>query len=221
MNILTIDTATELLDVSITTKTGSFHEHAIHSGFTHTQRLMPVIEALLAESSIPAAELDLVVCARGPGSFTGLRIGMATAKGLRASTGARLVSIPTLDALAYRYAWFNGIVVPVIDARKHRIYAAQYRTGVRLGDYLDIAPKELLPALPEGSPSLFTAVNPTLLSAVADDVPDASSDLTCSTGRAYAALGMKRLSERGADDADSGPMYIRMSDAEEKMSAAR
>ena len=88
-------------------------------------------------------ELDLVVCSLGPGSFTGIRIGLATALGIGTGPGIPVVGVSTLDAIAARGKATDGDVFPVIDARKGKIYTAQFARGMRAGDYLDISPAGL------------------------------------------------------------------------------
>jgi tRNA threonylcarbamoyladenosine biosynthesis protein TsaB len=219
MNILTIDTSTERLDISIATDTGAIHEHSIQSGFTHTQRLMPTIEQLLKEADVTPKMLDLIVCAKGPGSFTGLRIGMATAKGLRVATNAMLVSIPTLDAYAFAFTWFPGTVIPVIDARRNRVYCAVYKNGKRIGGYSDISAEELSGLVDGDAKCLVVGISDSLIASVAGIIPDAIYTSILLTGPAFATLGKLRLANDGPDGADVGPMYLRASDAEEKLKA--
>ena len=220
MNVLTIDTATERLDVSLTTDAGAFFEHSISSGFTHTERLMPVINTLIEESKMPVQSLDLIVCARCPGSFTGLRIGMATAKGLRMATGAKLVSVPTLDAMAYSYAWYPGAVIPVVDARRKRVYSGLYVDGRLTGGYLDIAPEELAIIASEYKACLIVSVDGSLATEVGELFENSRCAIVQPSGRAYAALGELRLFDAGEDTPDAGPVYLRASDAEEKLKGA-
>ena len=97
----------------------------------------------MAEIGLEPAELQLIVCSIGPGSFTGIRIGLATAKGMAMGISCPLVGVSSLDAYALPFAACGMDVYPLIDARKGRIYTALYRGGAREGDYLDCAPEEL------------------------------------------------------------------------------
>ena len=90
------------------------------------------------------SELDLIVCSKGPGSFTGLRIGMSTAKGLSMGSGVPLVTIGTMEMMAYGLDFFDGIVVPVIDARKKRYYTAFFNNKQRITENFDLTPFEIL-----------------------------------------------------------------------------
>lgn len=107
------------------------------TGLHHAEHLAAVIRDLLADGGLGPADIDLVACAGGPGSFTGLRIGMATAKGFAAARQVPFRAVPTLDIWGALYAFHSGPVIPAIDARKGRFYAAVYDGGRRLTDDLD------------------------------------------------------------------------------------
>ncbi len=96
MNILAFDTASSLLNIALSTDRGFFEiNHSI--GLTHSEHLLPSVDYLLKTAGSTASELDLIICTRGPGSFTGLRIGMATAKGMAAAGASRWSpSLPSL-----------------------------------------------------------------------------------------------------------------------------
>jgi tRNA threonylcarbamoyl adenosine modification protein YeaZ len=119
-------------------------ERLYDGGLHHGSTAAPEVHSLLKTHGITAAELDAVVVTGGPGSFTGLRIGLSLAKGLAAGTGTPIVVVPTLDRFAWHLSWTPGLVVPVIDARKKRFYAAVYRFGERLTEDLDLSGGELL-----------------------------------------------------------------------------
>lgn len=145
MNILAFDTSTRVLSVGVRSGEGQFV--AITGDESrHAEALFPLIEACLAAASVPVGAIDLVACALGPGSFMGLRIGMSAAKGFALARGLPWIGVPTLDFLARAYSTSSGTetIVPVIDARKARLYAAFYSGGRRMGEYLDIAPAELI-----------------------------------------------------------------------------
>jgi tRNA threonylcarbamoyladenosine biosynthesis protein TsaB len=146
MNILALDTAADLLSVALGTGEDVWYFEA-EAGLRHGELLMDAVDRLLDSAGIGAADLDLAACMKGPGSFTGLRIAFATAKGISLSLGIPLASVPTLDCMAAPQASWPGLVLPVMDAKKGRFYAALYRGGRRLGDYLDAAPGELAAAL--------------------------------------------------------------------------
>ena len=141
MNHLAVDAATEVLSVALRRDRDTASDVLVASrdvGLRHTRRLMTLVHALMDEAELGPIDLDLVSCTRGPGSFTGLRIGMATAKGLawavaaaRALDRPPLVSVSTLDAMAAAVASTAALVVPVIDGKKGRFYGAAYLAGRR------------------------------------------------------------------------------------------
>lgn len=216
MNVLCIDTATEILGVGLSLSNGNRHDRYIEAGFKHAEVAMDAIDSILGEARIKPGDLELVVCSKGPGSFTGLRIGMATAKGLSSSLGIPLVSVPTLDSMALAVRWYPGTVIPVIDARKKRVYAAEYRQGVRSGDFLDITVGELLDRLKGEESVLFTGPGTGMLGEVTELSAGVYIDKRGAVGwnGEYVELGKKEFEASGAAPPDEGPEYIRKSDAE-------
>lgn len=141
MKILGIETATPVLGVALLDGAHVRLEITHNLGKTHGERLAPLIEQALREAGWRARDLDAVAVSSGPGSFTGLRIGLSTAKGLAFAAGCPLVGVPTLEALAANVA---GLVSPMIDARRGEVYAGLYRTGQ------DGTPEAVLP--PQAGP---------------------------------------------------------------------
>lgn len=93
---------------------------------THSQTLLPMLDEMVKTLEIDLNDIDYLACANGPGSFTGLRIGVATIKGLGLSIGKEIVDVSTLEALALNWPGAEGIVVPIMDARRSQVYAAGY-----------------------------------------------------------------------------------------------
>lgn len=94
------------------------------NGFSHAEKLNVYIEAVLKESKIEAHQLDAIAVSKGPGSYTGLRIGVSTAKGLCYALNKPLISISTLKALAHQVKIEEGVIVPMLDARRLEVYSA-------------------------------------------------------------------------------------------------
>lgn len=93
---------------------------------THSQTLLPMLNEMVKTLEINLDELDCLACANGPGSFTGLRIGVATIKGLGLSLNKKIVDVSTLEALALNWPGADGIVCPIMDARRSQVYAAAF-----------------------------------------------------------------------------------------------
>lgn len=148
MRILAVDTATEVCGLALFVNGQVKAERSIAQGVTHTKLLMGALSALLQEAGMDIAALDGLAVTRGPGSFTGLRIGISTVKGLALATGKPLVGVSTLAVLAHQAPGGTSWVCPMIDARRKEVYWSLYR---RQGD-------DLLRMLPEQAGSVVDAV---------------------------------------------------------------
>ena len=214
MNVLALDTATEASALAL--QAGDrLYSRTAREGLRHAQSLVPQIEQLLAQAALAAAALDLVVVGVGPGSFTGLRIAIATARGLARGAPCDLVGVPTLDVLAWPLRFWPGLVVPVIDAKKDRVYAAAYREGSRVSEFLDLAAAELGAALGDGDPVLLTgpfAGEAARRAAIAAWTLDSSHGLP----DPLALLALGAAARARGEGAEPAPVYLRKSEAEYK-----
>lgn len=102
-------------------------ERTLNLPGTHSERLMPSIDLLLQEASLSIGDLRGIAVAQGPGSFTGLRIGVSTVKGLAYALRVPVAGIPTMDALAHNVRFASSLICPILDARKKEVYAALFR----------------------------------------------------------------------------------------------
>lgn len=127
MNILAIDASGLTCSVAIAKDKEIIGEYTLNYTRTHSVTLLPLIDKLINETGFLENEFDYIATAGGPGSFTGLRIGSATAKGLAFSWGTPIISVPTVDALAYNMWGTDGLICPVMDARRHQTYTGIYR----------------------------------------------------------------------------------------------
>lgn len=128
MKVLALETATMLGGVAILSdEDGLIGELRVNVRIAHAERLMPAIQWLLTASRISIRDIDAFAVSIGPGSFTGLRIGLSTAKGLSYSTGKPLVPVPTLDAFARTLPFCTYLICPMLDARKNEVYTALYK----------------------------------------------------------------------------------------------
>ncbi|MFP4498004.1 MAG: tRNA (adenosine(37)-N6)-threonylcarbamoyltransferase complex dimerization subunit type 1 TsaB [Vulcanimicrobiota bacterium] len=148
MKILALDTCTETIDVAIVENETLLVEKRGKAPRQQLTRLMPFIQASLEETAISIKDIDLIALTTGPGSFTGIRLGLATAKTLSQLNDIPLVSVNTIDAVAVG-AEETGIVIPSLDARKYEIFYGVYKLAeheaknlsgykkVRIDDYID------------------------------------------------------------------------------------
>ena len=223
MNILAIDTFGDVLSLSLSSPFGT-QCVSIDSGLRHSELLMDWVDRLFSSASLEPNELNLVACMKGPGSFTGLRIGFAAAKGLSLALGIPIIAIPTLDCIAYALSIWPGLVVPVQDAKKGCFFAALYRGGERLTDYMDIDPESLLfkieahKANTEEKVVITGPGAPLFLSRtrISPSGTDFFMDPLYSRGRSTELLQIaeKSFIIDNSEGLYSGPLYIRKSDAE-------
>src|SRR5262245_26496794 len=128
MRLLAVDTSTLTGAVAILESDAVVAESRVNVAVTHGERLMAAIDGVLRAARWQLADVAAFAVALGPGSFTGLRIGLSTVKGLAFATGKPVVGVPTLDGLAWMLPFCAYPVCPVLDARKDEVYAALYRT---------------------------------------------------------------------------------------------
>ena len=128
MKILAIETSTLLGGAALADdSSGLIAEIRLNVKSTHSERLMTEVDHLLSRSGLKVSEIDVFAVSVGPGSFTGLRIGVSTVKGLSYATGRPIVTIPTLEAFAWSFPFSRYPVCILLDARKKEVYAALFR----------------------------------------------------------------------------------------------
>jgi tRNA threonylcarbamoyladenosine biosynthesis protein TsaB len=232
MLVLGIESSTPVASVAIVSNEGLKGEITLNIGLTHSEQLLPLIDDLLVQSRVSKDEIGGIAIAGGPGSFTGLRIGMATAKGLAQGLDIPLVSIPTLQALAFTHLSEGGLISPVMNARKQEVYAALFRCcegkTIQLIPDCAIAPQKWAEVLHEyNEPVTFTGDGvivykdywQSLLGQQAVILP---SILSLNSAVTVAWLGREKLLTGYADNLyDLKPIYIRMAEAEAKLSKCK
>ncbi len=127
MPILALDTATKHISLALASETQIIAEHTWYTPNNHTLVLAPAVNQMLATANITPAKLDAIAVAIGPGSFTGLRIGLALAKGLALANNTPLIGIPSLDIVAQAQSPGAGTLIAVLQAGRKRIAAQPYR----------------------------------------------------------------------------------------------
>lgn len=137
MKALAIDSSGEVLCVSARNES-DIVSCLYDIGMKQSETLVGAIDYVLCKASLEKAALDFASLCGGPGSFTSLRLSFAALKAINLAWGTPVYAVPTLEAIAHPYLGLNGIVIPVLDARKGRFYAAVYKDGVKVlqdGDY--------------------------------------------------------------------------------------
>ncbi|MDO4563189.1 MAG: tRNA (adenosine(37)-N6)-threonylcarbamoyltransferase complex dimerization subunit type 1 TsaB [Clostridia bacterium] len=127
MMTLAVDTSALTASVAITDGEKILCELSFTTALTHSETLMPMIDFALSGTKLTCADIDVFAFAGGPGSFTGLRIGAATIKGLARGAGKPIVGVSTLEALAYNVMRDGFTIAPIMDARRGEVYCALYR----------------------------------------------------------------------------------------------
>ena len=233
MIFLTLDASSSSASVSVTKDDVLVYESYLNNGLTHSSGLMPMVEDALRHAGLDIAQIDVFGCVVGPGSFTGVRIGVATVKGLAGdkpcapvdgleALAAQAARFDGLEALAAQAARFDGLVCPILDARAGQVYTALFENGVHVMDDVPLKLEELLDSLrPKGKKVLF----------VGDGVPVQAQRLQQED---FAVLGAPSLHglhasfaaqiaaahpESWVDAAALRPLYLRAPQAERERAA--
>ena len=220
--LLAIDTATKQAGVALYDGgRGLIAEYNWHSANRHTEELMPTIAQMLARAGVAPGMLRAVAVALGPGSFTGLRVGLAAAKGLALANGLALLGIPTLDAVAYPHQAQPVPIIAVLQAGRGRVYWAPYAHGPsgwaaqeppRLSTVPELAAIVVRPMMFVGE--VTGADQETLISwAGRPRVNFLPAALTMRRGGYLAELAWRRLEAGESDDlASLSPIYLQQAD---------
>jgi len=221
MNVLAVDTSTSTLHICLKTEQG-LEERKIEGFMQHSEMLLSEIKDLLKRQKTEMKELDLLVCTRGPGSFTSLRISMATLKGISLATGCPLVSVPTLKCLAMA-ANQSLPTLAVIDAKKRRYYLGLYdEQGTMMMEDIDGNAEDIAENLRCIDKLFITGPDaPAFAEKLKGVIPQSHVVVDELPIRAIGEImiqeGVKQFEAKGADDIGQGPSYIRRSDAEEAL----
>lgn len=127
MKILALDSTATVASTAVCDDEKLIALYTVNNGNTHSETLLPMVEATLKDSKTTTDDIGLFVSSNGPGSFTGVRIGSATIKGLAFGRNIPCVDVSTLEALAYNLRGFDGIICPVMNARRNQVYNALFR----------------------------------------------------------------------------------------------
>lgn len=127
MKILALDSSGLVASVAVVTEEKVLGEFTVNNKKTHSQTLLPMVDEVLKILDMDTKDLDAIAVAGGPGSFTGLRIGAATAKGLALVLNIPVINIPTVDSLAYNLFGTDKLICPMMDARRNQVYTGLYQ----------------------------------------------------------------------------------------------
>ncbi len=142
IKILALDSTAEVSAVCVSEGERLLSEITINTGNTHSETLLPAVEQALKMAELSVNDIDAFAVSTGPGSFTGVRIGVATIKGIAYGKDKPCVSVSTLEALAYNLSGYNGILCPVMNARRSQVYNALFEC--RGGEIARLCPDRAL-----------------------------------------------------------------------------
>ena len=225
MKVVGIDTSTSCGSVGLIDNGEVIADYLLNISITHSERLLGAIEFVLKEAHCNMESLDGWAISLGPGSFTGLRIGVSTIKGLAFATGKPVAGVSTLDVLASEIATTPYLICPILDARKQEVYTAFYRyekgnTLKRLSPHQAIRPEDLIKKINEQTIFLGDGVKTYrnfLLNSLSSLVIFPPAPLHFPHGSMVAKLGSELLQKGECLDlATFTPIYIRPSEAEIK-----
>ncbi|HMK61655.1 MAG TPA: tRNA (adenosine(37)-N6)-threonylcarbamoyltransferase complex dimerization subunit type 1 TsaB [Dissulfurispiraceae bacterium] len=224
MKILAIETATMLGGLAIMDGDTLLAESRINVRATHSERLMKELDHMLSVTGLDLREIDVFGVSAGPGSFTGLRVGFSTIKGLVYSTGKKLVTVPTLEALAWNVPFAKYSVCPLLDARRKEVYGALFKwmgcNFARLITEQAIKISDLLTKIEE--PTIFLGEGALLnkdmiINTLNDKAHFGDPQQMMPSPANVAALCMKKaIAGDFADAMTAVPAYLRRSEAEIK-----
>lgn len=222
MRILAVDTATTSCSVAIVDKTSLLAEFTLYKEETHSKHLMDMIRVALRMAGLNFSDLDGFAVTRGPGSFTGLRIGISTIKGLAVAPEKPVVGVSSLEALAIQVAFSPDLICPLLDARKGEVYFSRYR--FLNGQLIKQTKEDVVPpdkAVENLNESCLFVGNGALLykemilekmGGFASFAPMTQNTIRAST---IAYFSMAKFENNHTDDIEKIlPYYIRKSDAE-------
>lgn len=225
MKILALDSSGLVASVAVVTEDKVLGEFTVNNKKTHSQTLLPMVDEVLKILDMDVKELDAIAVAGGPGSFTGLRIGASTAKGLALVLNIPIINIPTVDSLAYNLYGTDHLICPMMDARRNQVYTGLYEWQEgefkvvlqqfaaeveELAEKLNSYNREII-FLGDGVEAQLSKFAPLL------KVPYSIAPIHLSKQRAAAlgALGIEYYKAGKLQEGDSfEPEYLRMSQAE-------
>ena len=226
MIVLSVDSSSLVTTVALLKDEFILGEYTLNFKREHSVILMEKIEMLLKDCQVDISEVDGFVVSKGPGSFTGLRIGMATIKGLSMGSNKPYVSISSLDALANSLITFDGIICPIMDALRDSVYTGLYKNIkgklVKILECTALELTELADILNEkGEKVIFTgdgvSKHREFLTKNVNNCEFASNHLSIIRASSLGELGMEKIKVGEVDNMNSAPLYIKKPQAEREL----
>lgn len=227
MRVLCIDTSGTTAGVALLEDQKIIYESETNNGLTHSQSIMPMVDAALNTARITARDVDLFAAVVGPGSFTGVRIGVSTIKAMAHATGKPCIGVNALETLAAGTGGFDGVICPILDARAQQVYGAVFAPGfpperlmqdeaMKLTEYLDavasISDRALF--IGDGAVSFASVIKERM----GDGACFAPVHLSSIRAGAAASIALHNA-EKAGDYLSLEPLYLRAPQAEREREA--
>lgn len=225
MKILSLDSSGLVASTAVVEDNNLIAEYTVNYKKTHSQTLLPMLDEIVRMTETQLKDVDAIAVAKGPGSFTGLRIGLATAKGLALALDKPIVGIPTLEGLAMNLCGTEHLVCPLMDARRNQVYTGIYRfDGTELmivKDQVAVAIDDIITALNQiGEKVIFLGDGVDVYRSCIEEKIEipyqfAPAHLNKQSAGAVGVRGLQYLQKGMIEDADTfAPEYLRVSQAE-------
>lgn len=225
MKILGLDSSGIVASVAVVDEDNVLAEYTVNYKKTHSQTLLPMLDEIVKMTELDLNTIDAIAVAAGPGSFTGLRIGSATAKGLGLALKKPLAAVPTVEALAYNLYDTSGLICPLMDARRNQVYTGVYQFEnhkmVTVKEQMAVSVTELIDLLNLlGEPVTFLGdgvgvFRETIRQNLKVPFSFAPAHVNKQRAAAVAALGMEYCKAGKVETAqEHAPDYLRVSQAE-------
>lgn len=225
MKLLAIDSSGLVASVAIVSEETVIAEYTVNYKKTHSQTLLPMLDEIVKMLGMDLSEVDGIAVSAGPGSFTGLRIGSATAKGLGLALDKPIISIPTLEGLAYNLLGTHAMICPMMDARRNQVYTGLYEFDqdklITISEQKAIAIEEIIDTVNEiGKSVMYLGDGTSMYDSIIKDMTKvdysfAPIHMNRQRAASIGALGFVYLKEGKIETAaDHSPIYLRVSQAE-------
>ncbi|NME83816.1 tRNA (adenosine(37)-N6)-threonylcarbamoyltransferase complex dimerization subunit type 1 TsaB [Clostridium sp. SM-530-WT-3G] len=228
MITLAVDSSSKVATVALMKDDRLLGEITLNDKREHSVILVSIIKDLLKDNDLTISDVDGFVVSKGPGSFTGLRIGMATIKGLSFGTGKPYISISSLDALALSVSNFDGLICPIMDALRHSVYTSLYKANTnsngtpeleKLMDYTDLDVDDLIELIKEKNEKVIFIGDglDKYKDYLKEKCPNCyfpPAHLNIIRASSLGEIGTKLLMDGQYDDPNSTPFYLKKPQAE-------
>lgn len=232
MKILAIESSSLVASAAILEDDVLIAEYTTNHKITHSQTLLPMINEIISMTNTDKKSIDAIAVSGGPGSYTGLRIGSATAKGIGMALDIPLIHVPTIDAMAYNAYGYNGIIVPIMDAKRSQVYTGIFRfddngfntilknSAISIDELLikvlDMAADDKVLFIGDGIPAYKNIIEDRLDGRVKYEF--APANMNRQRAASVAVLGACYMEQGKYEDASEHlPEYLRLSQAEREL----